>query len=156
GLLIAFFAVHASNQVFQSWRRNNASAWTLVPSTVLALASLSFALSLGGWLPLAWRTSELNLTALAAKYRQAGTFVEPTLCIYQNLDRMRLGRSAELLSDPVNRYLPPDIRSRWGGIPANRSPFKERAIGFLFRRTLSLCQRVTHRLQDAGVPLMLG
>src|SRR5258708_2232774 len=156
GLLIVLFAFQASKQVFQSWRRNTASAWALVPSTVLALASLGFALSLGCWLPLAWRTSESNLNALAAKYRQAGIFVEPTLCIYQNVDKMRRSRRAELLSDPVNRYVPANIRSRWCAISAYPSPFKARAIGFLFRRTLSLCHLVTGRLQDAAVPLMLA
>lgn len=155
-LLIVFFAFQLSKQVYQSWRWKKSSTLVLVLSTVVALASAGFALSLGIWLPLAWRTSEWNLNAFAAKCRQAGIFVEPTLCIYQNIEAMRLNRTADLLSHPVNRYLRPETRSGWSHIPNYRPPFKEKALGFLFRHNLALCERITGRLQRAGVPLMVG
>ena len=113
-------------------------------------------MSLGYWVPVAWLASEHSLKILAAKFREASIWVEPTLVVYQNLGMMNEGRSGVLVADPLMRHLPAAMRTDWAGIPNHRPTFSERAIGFLFRRTLTLSERVTGNLQRAGVPLMLG
>jgi hypothetical protein len=155
-VLITSLTLTVAVQALQAWRRKGASVLIRLSSTVLAIVSLAFTLSLGLWLPLAWRSSEPNLKTFATKCRQAGIWVEPTLDIYQIFNRMNDGHSAELLADPVNHYLPPNIQADWAGIPSFRPPLQARVMGFLFRRTLLLSQRVTGSLQQAGVPLMLG
>jgi hypothetical protein len=130
--------------------------WAQLSVTVFAAASLAFTLSLAVWVPVAWRSSQPNLTTLAEKFHGARIWVEPTLDIYQNSNRMNEGRSAELLAHPVNRYVPPNIEAGWAGLATYHPPFKERVIGFLFRRTLLISEQLTGRLQDADVPLMLG
>src|SRR5258708_32062705 len=84
-VLITSLTLTVAVQALQAWRRKGASVWIRLSSTVLATASLVFTLSLGLWLPLAWRSSEPNLKTFATKCRQAGIWVEPTLDIYQIL-----------------------------------------------------------------------
>lgn len=155
-LLIALVTIAAGVRAVCGWHSGNRSVWIRLFSIILAAASLAFALGVGVAVDIAWRSGGPNLRAFAAKCHQAGIWVEPTLIVYQNLNSMNDGRSAELLSDPVNRYLPPKMRERWAGIPAYRPSIRERAMAFLFRRNLLFTQRVTGSLERAGVPLMLG
>jgi hypothetical protein len=155
-LLIFFFTLRASVYAWSGWREPSMPLWVRLSATVLAVASLAFALSLGIWLPVAWRSSQPNLTDLAEKFHDAGIWVEPTLDVYNNFNRMNDGHGAELLADPINRYLPRNIEAGWAGVATYQLPFKERLVGFLFRRTLLISQQITARLQHAGVPLMLS
>jgi hypothetical protein len=155
-LLILIFTLNASARAWRGWRDASMPLWAQLSVTVFAAASLAFTLSLAVWVPVAWRSSQPNLTTLAEKFHGARIWVEPTLDIYQNSNRMNEGRSAELLAHPVNRYVPPNIEAGWAGLATYHPPFKERVIGFLFRRTLLISEQLTGRLQDADVPLMLG
>ena len=155
-LLILFLTLSAGVNAWRGWCEAYIPLWAKLSATVFAAASLTFALCLTIWLPVAWRSSQPNLTILARKFHDARTWVEPTLDIYKNIDSMNDGRSAELLADPVNRYVPPNIEAGWTGLATYRPPLQERVMGFLFRRTLSLSQQLTGHLQHAGVPLMLG
>ncbi len=154
--LIGLLTFRAGAQGVWAWQRHRASVAIRLASTVLTSASLVFAVALAFWVPVAWRSSGPGVRHFAARCREAGIWTQPTLVIYKNLNIMNEGRSAELVSDPVFRYLPPDRRAAWARIPAYRPPLRERVMGFLFRRNLSFCRRVTGSMRAAGVPLMLG
>jgi hypothetical protein len=155
-LLILVFTLRAVVQAWRGWRESATPLWVRLSATVLAAASLAFALSLGIWLPIAWRSSEPDLTNLAEKFHDAGIWVEPTLDVYQNFKRMNDGHGAELQADPVNRYVPRNIEAEWAGVATHHRSSLQRMVGFLFRRTLLISERLTGRLQHAGVPLMLS
>jgi Amidohydrolase family len=155
-LLIATLSIAACLFSERTWRSRIGSKPVRAIFTLLAIASIAFSLSLAYWVPVAWRTNDSNLAALADKCKRAGIWVEPTLVIYQNVNRMMEGRSGELLANPIMQYVPPDIGSGWAGIPSYRPPLQARLMGFLFRRTLLLSERTTGAMQRGGVPLMLG
>jgi hypothetical protein len=155
-LLILYFTLRTAVYVWRGWREPSTPLWVRLSATVLAAASLAFALSLGIWLPIAWRSSQPNLTNLAGTFHDAGIWVEPTLDVYHNFNRMKDGQGAELLADPVNRFVPRNIEAGWAGVATYKPPFEQELMGFLFRRTLLISQQLTGRFQHAGVPLMLS
>jgi len=155
-LLILGVFVALSVVTIRSWTQRRGSVLSRGVLTVVSLASLGFCVSLAYWLPVAWRTSDANLERVSKLCSNAGIWVEPTLVIYQNIELMREGRSNDLLAKPVMRYVPPEIRTGWSGIPSYHPPFSERLVGYLFRKTLLISERTTGALQRNGVPLMLG
>jgi hypothetical protein len=87
GLLIFFFTLSACLHAWHGWHETSTPLWAKLSATLFAAASLAFALSLAIWIPVAWRSSQPNLAALAEKFHEAGIWVEPTLDIYQNFQQ---------------------------------------------------------------------
>ncbi len=148
----------ASLGLADAWRTWNTSSapWERILSTAFAVATLSFSLSLFVWVPIAWRCSRPNLTRVAEAMHEAGIWVEPTLDVYQNLNRLNDGQGPELLAEPLMQYVPQSLGDAWTGAAKYKPSRQERALNFLFRRNLGFAERVVGNLQDAGVPLMLS
>ncbi len=113
----------------------------LVLLTLVAASALS--VSLGYWLPLAWRTSDRGLERIAAATARSGIYVATTLTvenIFTPVER------------PEVRYLVPRLEERWRQWLAKADPARvERA-----RRGIVFFQRLAGALHRAGVPLLAG
>jgi hypothetical protein len=105
-VLILAFSFAACVRTWRGWSNPSAPLWVKLSATILAAASLAFTLSIGIWLPIAWRSSQPNLTTLAEKFHDAGIWVEPTLDVLHNFNLMNDGQGAELLADPVSATSP--------------------------------------------------
>ncbi|HKD65763.1 MAG TPA: amidohydrolase family protein, partial [Candidatus Binataceae bacterium] len=92
---------------------------------------------------------------VAARTKQAGTWVSPTLSVFRQII-FQVADIDALLARPEMRYLPADSVADWH--PPN-NPYVRRwpleKIPY-FRTQYSIMQKLTGGLRDAGVPLLVG
>ena len=92
---------------------------------------------------------------VAARTKQAGTWISPTLSVFRQIIYQVADVDA-LLARPEMRYLPADSVADWHP-PHNpyvrRWPLEK--IPY-FRAQYSVMQKLTRGLRDAGVPLLVG
>jgi hypothetical protein len=138
-----------------AWREEDAPLALRAQVVAAAIASVCLTgLSLGFWLPIAWRSSDAGIARLAQRVHDAGIPVETTLVAY---DVLGGPGKRWLVNDPTTRYLRTDTQMRWQQAAAAPGPpgyrythFMKKVVGALHRAGVSLVAAT-----DAmGVPLV--
>jgi hypothetical protein len=136
-----------------SWRTPGLSLVPKVLASLACVAALTLAGGVGYWTLFAWRGSDGVIERVARRCKGAGISVESTLILYETGMGQRQGyRMDEQKSVPDFRYLPPEVRDEWQGIPALVPPQMIRLWG----RHPEFTRRLVRALHHAGVPILAG
>ena len=92
---------------------------------------------------------------VAARTKQAGTWVSPTLSVFRQII-FQVADVDALLARPEMRYLPADSVADWH--PPHNPYVRRWPLEKIphFRAQYSVMQKLTRGLRDAGVPLLVG
>jgi hypothetical protein len=127
----------------RTWSATTSAIRVLSVGAAGASAALAAALMLF-WVPVAWRSSDAGLAAVAARLRGAGVTVQSTLVVYDSIGGPT---RAEILSDPAISFLLPRTRELWAKLPTTGPP------GYALP---AFTRRLTEALHRAGVPIVAG
>jgi hypothetical protein len=109
-------------------------------SAVLAFTLVTF------WVPIAWRSSDSGIKAMAKRMKAAGISVQSTLVVYESLGATARAR---LIDEPVVNALSAETRERWRGVVrANPGMPMLELAGFM--------QHLAGALHREGVPIVAG
>lgn len=121
--------------------------------TLVAAAGVAFLSSTGYWVPILWRSSDVQIALVADSARKSGIWVETTLNLYDTMGMSPQERT-KLLQEPAFKALPADIREDWTATAGQDLLPRWQMI--LFRNYPRFTRRLAAALHKAGVPLLLG